>query len=176
MFDEIFDQIDKLNAKEKLEFLKLLQQKQSKGEFGSETRKVVVNGCFGGPSISIKCLKYLIAEGSENAKTVTLNKHLNDEDYEPGTYDIIDEENKRHLPYEKYKDLEINDEEYECSYGLYKGWREDPHLIKAIETLGSEACSGSCAHLVVETVKIPMGFTYTVSNYDGCEGTELISL
>ena len=171
MFEEIFAQIDKLDANEKLEFLKLLQQRQSKGDFGSETKKVVVNGCFGGPSISVKCLKYLIDSGSEKAKKVKLNKRLNDDDYD-AEMDIIDYESKFGIKYEQYKNLEINDDEYECC-NLYEGWREDPVLIKAIETLGSEACSGSCAHLVVETIKIALGFTYDIRDYDGNENIEL---
>lgn len=45
--------------------------------------------------------------------------------------------------------------------------RADPLLVQAIETLGSEVCSGSCAELAIE--EIPDGAKWEIDEYDGFE-------
>jgi hypothetical protein len=45
--------------------------------------------------------------------------------------------------------------------------RNDPKLIEAIETLGTEVASGPLAR--VEVVEIPNGIDWTIEEYDGQE-------
>ena len=53
-------------------------------------------------------------------------------------------------------------------YGwLYGVERNDPDLVAAVETLGSESASGMCAELKV--VDIPDGIEYEIAEYDGNE-------
>ena len=62
----------------------------------------------------------------------------------------------------KYREFK-NPDEYDRSIK-----RDNPKLIKAIETLGAEACSGECAKL--EIVEIPDNLIHWhIDEYDGSE-------
>ena len=45
--------------------------------------------------------------------------------------------------------------------------RDDPKLVKCVETLGSKRASGTCANLVI--VEIPDETNYGIEEYDGVE-------
>ena len=51
--------------------------------------------------------------------------------------------------------------------GLYKTPRHDPTLVLAVEHLGSQVSSGSCAKLALHVLQ---GDRYYIEEYDGNEG------
>ena len=70
-------------------------------------------------------------------------------------------------------DLEWNGYGYLCNEDFdiesenYNEWRSAPRLIAAIEKLGEEVSSGSCA--AIEVVDIPDGIEWFIDEYDGQE-------
>ena len=82
-------------------------------------KKVVINGDYGGFSISLEAAKFMANRGNEQAKSEI-------DDYE-----------------KKKQNLDIG------FYGFgYTYQRDDPDLVAAVETLGERA-SGSCASLMI---------------------------
>lgn len=101
--------------------------------------KVVINGCYGGFSLSRKALHQLRELGNEHA--------LADVDWG-----------------EKYSDGSVNS--YHYNGFLRSIPRDDPQLVQVVEEMGADA-NGSCADLVV--IEIPDGISWHVEEYDGNE-------
>ena len=102
--------------------------------------KVVINGCFGGFSLSHKAFLELREMG---------NKHALEEPDTGGFYK--DGSGPRGDAFDSFcRDIP----------------RDDPQLVEIVMKLGKEA-SGSCAQL--EVVEIPDGIEWEVEEYDGSE-------
>ena len=57
----------------------------------------------------------------------------------------------------------------EKEYDYYNKNRDDPLLVRCVETLGSKVASGSCAELAVTTFNIEV----EIDNYDGMESASV---
>jgi hypothetical protein len=111
--------------------------------------KVAYNNCFGGFSISKACAEYMAERGCEISK-----KSL--EDFA-----------KPLDPNDTFDAITLNYGGVRTWYGYGDYERNSPLLIEAIETLGSELASGSCARLAI--AEIPDGAQYEIDEYDGSE-------
>lgn len=109
--------------------------------------KVVINNCFGGFGITLKCVQTMAEMGHEKAIEI-----LNHKDFT----------GKKEPRYQGY------------TVGDYKGFyprdlydnRHDPILIKAIEKIGTKEASDECAELLVCEIE---GNQYDITDYDGWE-------
>jgi hypothetical protein len=111
--------------------------------------KVVINGNYGGFSISKKCAEYMAARGNERARLELQraeNASKEDKVFNGGFYG--------------FGYVEGMDGQYD---------RTDPDLIAAVEEMGT-AAGGQCATLKI--VKIPDGIEWKIDNYDGYESIE----
>lgn len=102
--------------------------------------KIVINCDFGGFSLSDACLLHM---GIKFTTVTEEHKHA-----------------RGHFhTYRKYEDENFRDSSVE---------RTDPRLIRAIEDLGEQVCSGEYACLRV--VEIPDNLKHWhIEDYDGCE-------
>lgn len=103
-------------------------------------KKVAINVCFGGFSLSDAAFELLL-----NLKQIRFEKRSDGYYYDPDSDAFISQ-------YSFYDD---------CAEQ-----RSDVDLIKVIETLGP-AANGSCASLAI--VDIPDDVDYTIEEYDGFE-------
>lgn len=132
-------------------------------------KKVVINDCYGGFSLSPKALLWLYDKGMTCIACDV-------ETYYGKNHAIRVKEDlqkwREHLSGNK----ELNDwyhmtvfspdEKFTLNpYGVPH--RSDPLLIECIETLGSKEASGPCAKLKI--VEIPDDIEYTIEEYDGIE-------
>ena len=108
-------------------------------------KKVAINRCYGGFSLSDAAYGRLIELG---AKTCEGN--------------VAPDENVLCI-HESTKDIEIYGRYY-----IHWGYdmRDNPLLVQVIEELGN-AANGSCAD--IEIVEIPGDIEYTIDDYDGIE-------
>ena len=138
--------------------------------------KVVINACYGGFSISLEAARHMAAAGSARAQqdVASHEKELaafaqyrdhgtkppgegRDVAFSTGMWDIAIKYDK--LPqYHGYGYVEGMDGGYE---------RNDPLLIAAVESLGSEKAGGE--HSTLKVVEIPDGTDYEIDEYDGYE-------
>jgi hypothetical protein len=119
-------------------------------------KKVVINSCFGGFSISKDAAEFMAERGSERAKR-EIEEHAKPLDPN-NTFDAISlRYSKGERDWHGYGYVEGMDGAYE---------RDDPLLVEAVEALGAKA-SGRCAELKV--VEIPDGAEWEISEYDGNE-------
>lgn len=144
-----------------------------------ENKKVVINRCFGGFSLSPKAIKRL---AELNGKECYFFKH----DYKNDKHTSISlkEAEKDSLFFTAFSVSnpdEILPKERRGKDGTYKEFNEeygkidldmrpddrtDKHLIQVVEELGDES-SGSCAEL--EIIEIPEDVGYEIDDYDGME-------
>lgn len=132
------------------------------------TRKVVINNCYGGFGLSVACVKELIRRGCSGISKIPVGKFFKDYSATPKT------------GYKKEKDKELT--VYRSGICTYVGDdnfiydnitgipRDDPILVKVIEDLGAEICSGDYAKLKI--VEIPCSVTWIINEYDGLEVVE----
>lgn len=111
---------------------------------GKEKKKIAINTCFGGFSLSRKAMERLIQLGYTE-------RHWNEKGF--GGY------NSREEAIEATK-----------NYGFVECERDDKRLIKVIEEMGSKKASGSCAKIKI--VKIPAEIDWEIDEYDGLESVE----
>jgi hypothetical protein len=97
--------------------------------------KIVINRCYGGFSLSRAAVQRLLQLG-----------------WKPSANELT------------YLNKEIDGKGY-FGYSPLHMPRHDPLLIQVVEELGSEAASGDCAKLAIETIT-PY---YSIRNYDGME-------
>lgn len=134
--------------------------------------KVVINKCWGGFSISLKCAELMAEMG---------NKQAADEvaEYEKKNkwvkYYLKHGKWPEECPKEEQPTLAIH-AKYSKSAQFYgygytnegNGYsRHNPELVAAVEQLGSAVASGEHAELKV--VEIPDGVEYEIDEYDGME-------
>lgn len=104
------------------------------------TKRVVINSCFGGFSLSEKAIYWLREQG-----------------YQPAIEEV--------LLGETWEDGTVNDSTFN-SYLYRPPSRDDELLIQCVETLGP-AANGRFAELTI--VEIPADVEYTIEEYDGLE-------
>lgn len=135
--------------------------------------KVVINKCYGGFGLSPEALLWLNEQGynGEEFKT-TVEEYYGDDrlsdESSLGFQNRISEWRKYLKNTEERASLFLvvftPDEKYVLSYHGIE--RNDPLLIKCVETLGQKA-NGQCADLSI--VEIPNGVQYSIEEYDGIE-------
>jgi hypothetical protein len=126
--------------------------------------KIVINSCYGGFGLSyeavmlyakLKGIKLYAFQRKVDKKSLTFEKCI---PYKKGDKAFMISYSTKPLKDGKYeKDsyfLEIDIE------------RNDPALVKVVETLGKKA-SGDCAELRI--VEIPKGIKWSIDEYDGIE-------
>jgi hypothetical protein len=130
-------------------------------------KKVVINDCYGGFSLSPKALLWLYAKGMTCIACDV-------EKYYGKNYPIRANEDLQ--KWREYLSGNVEpsyfvtifspDEKFVLDrYGIKD--RSDPLLIECIETLGSKDVSGQCAKLKI--IEIPDDIEYTIEEYDGIE-------
>jgi len=138
--------------------------------------KVVINGCYGGFSLSPEALQRLYDIGMKEIATPV-------DEYFPPDRRAEDDEKYKTFGYthaingwREYKagkregrflflTVFTPDEQFVLN-GDREVNRDDPRLIQIVEEMG-EAANGSCANLRI--VEIPDGTDYEVNEYDGFE-------
>lgn len=130
-------------------------------------KKVVINDCYGGFSLSPKALLWLYAKGM-TCIACDVEKYYGKNYTDRANEDL--QKWKEYLSGNEKQSYFVTtfspDEKFVLDqYGINN--RSDPLLIECIETLGSKDVSGSCAKLKI--VEIPDDIEYTIEEYDGIE-------
>ncbi len=112
----------------------------------SEVRKIVVNKCYGGYSLSDACHVELMKRGHE----LSLREQQ--------------EEDEAYVDEPKWSALSWKD-----SWGRDIP-RDDVMLIEVLESLGVESCSG--AHASLHVTEVPSNVEWWIHEYDGSEHVE----
>lgn len=126
--------------------------------------KLVINGCFGGYSLSPKAIKRL-AE-LQGRPCYFFTGGLRDT-YERQPDDFA--ETDHHMFFTAFDVPDPNVEDFDYSAHVLEARpdnRSDPLLLQVVQELGEEA-NGSCAKLQV--VEIPDGVKWHIAEYDGIE-------
>lgn len=118
-------------------------------------KKIVINECYGGFSLSQDAMEYLRIK--YNIPVIEINEYYMAPDNSKLIFII-------HKNYNSSK-YYIND--------YFDTRRDDPMLIEVVELLGSKKASGRCAKLKIK--EIPDTSYVTISEYDGFETVKLIS-
>jgi hypothetical protein len=127
--------------------------------------KIIVNRCFGGFGLSPKAIsEYLKLKGKEC--------HFYKLDYNIEVYRKISIEHASTYDTSLTKDLgqEVpHNWDYIKPYYFYYNniERNDPDLVKVVESIGVEEASGKMA--LLEVVEIPDDVQWEIDNYDGSE-------
>ena len=131
--------------------------------------KVVINGCYGGFSISKECAEYMEKLGSKQAKAELdeWKKNKKEIDYylKHGKFRGAEEHAYLEIDARYKKEPSFYGYGYTGGFDGYR--RDDKYLVEAVEKLGSKKASGYCAELRV--VEIPDGTDYYIDEYDGLE-------
>ena len=136
-----------------------------------KTKKVVINGCYGGFSLShAAMMRYAELKGIKLYGYVPKrDRHGNHDldNYIP--FEGNEEERFLCIHYttkklEEGTSKELNDHYFEG--GNRDADRDDPDLVKVVEELGEKA-NGSCASLKI--VEIPEDVKFVIEEYDGIE-------
>ena len=134
--------------------------------------KIVVNKCFGGYSISPKAALWLFERGFDEAGfKIPVDEYWGNDTY--GDDHILSKKSalkKWHEYLQGKKDYFFltyfsPDEKFVLNSRHEK--RDHKLLVECIETLGSEASSGSSAEL--EVIEIPDNVDWEIHEYDGLE-------
>jgi len=135
----------------------------------SKTKKVVINKCYGGFSLShAGMMRWAELNGIELYGYVAIR----DKCFKStGKYELYDpkKHDKKNLLCVHYtnKLLETpNDSELNKYYRHIDVERDDPCLVQLVKEMGKKA-SGSCAEL--EIVEIPADVNFVIEEYDGME-------
>ena len=135
--------------------------------------KVVINGCYGGFSLSDKAEDLYAKKSGFELFRYSQTKYKHNGDCE--LYERVKPEDGDSLfNYTFKKDLGDSFSDFTCDdeSGYWYSTdidRTDPLLIEVVEELGKDS-SGSCASL--EIVEIPDGISWEISEYDGNETVE----
>lgn len=132
------------------------------------TRKIVINACFGGFSLSHEAvLRYAELKG------VTV--HTKPLGFGTGyLYATIPWDEMPEAPEPWHEETIEKRIAFNQAYAKHQFYdrdfpRDDPHLVQVVEELGAKA-SGECAKLKI--VKIPDDVKWEISEYDGMESVE----
>lgn len=109
-------------------------------------KKVVLNGCFGGFSLSKEAVLAILERKGIEVDRVEEDRY--------GSFTIYTSDNKTHSSY------------------YLSGDRDDTDLVAVVEELGEKA-NGSCAKLYIDEYD-DESFDYYIDEYDGSEDLELI--
>lgn len=134
-------------------------------------KKVVINDCYGGFSLSPKALLWLYERGM-TCIACDVEKYYGKQYADRFAEDLQKWDLQKWREYLKgngesyFITVFSPDEKFTLSpYGVKD--RSDPLLIECIETLGSDVCSGQCSKLKI--VEIPDDVQYFIEEYDGYE-------
>lgn len=137
----------------------------------SATKKVVINACYGGFSLSPRATKRL-AE-LQGRECYFFNNRAPDGGYDLHRYFpiSIEQAESQGLFWSAFDVADPNG----CDYSAhilddFDAKRDDPLLIQVVEELGAghrTGASGSCANLRI--VEIPADVEYVIDEYDGSE-------
>ena len=136
--------------------------------------KLVINGCYGGFSISLKAARHMAVAGSPRANKVVAEHEKELRDFKAYKKNGNVPKEKRSADHQKNMwdiDIKYGSLPKFHGYGYADGFdggfeRSDPLLVSAVESLGDEA-SGDLAKLKV--VEVPDGVEWELSEYDGIE-------
>lgn len=123
-------------------------------------RKIVINGDYGGFSVSEAAARRMAELGSACAA------HEVNEYDRKNRGELTEEEAEWHA---KYPTLTAHWYGYlhgDRKAGVDELTRDDPFLVQVVEEMGRDA-NGTCAHLQV--VVIPAGVEWQIEEYDGSE-------
>jgi len=142
-------------------------------------KKVVINDCYGGFSLSDKaCQRYLELIGK---KAFYFKSDFSGSNYEPledgektfySTIFTVNNPNEILKEFGSWHSMSLAEKKkynkvYESiSFSSRELERDDPILVQVVKELGSDA-NGRCAELKI--VKIPDDVEYTIEEYDGNE-------
>lgn len=130
--------------------------------------KVVINGCYGGFSLSNFAHKELLRRKGKEC-------YFYEWEFNNGYHRIDDDPDKHFSVIISTKDYgkhtNIIEEEHIAPYYRYdENFRTDYDLVSMIEEFGSEKCSGRYAEL--EIIDVPAGTYFRIDEYDGLENIE----
>jgi hypothetical protein len=134
--------------------------------------KVVINSCFGGFGLSIKALLWIYESGYRGEEFVVPADKYYGQDTEAGNISgryVEDLKEFKKLIGDGKKDsmfLTVFTEDGKNVLSYRDLDRDNPVLVKCVETLGEDA-SGECSSLKV--VEIPDGIEWEIDEYDGRE-------
>ena len=126
--------------------------------------KVVINGCFGGFSLSTEAMKRAISEGASGILVHTEDEYTGGRGRCIGSekfHDVGDGYEVGWIEHVLYKDGKV------YTHDNHKdGVRGDPVLVRIVEEMGA-AANGQCASLKV--VEVPDDAEWKIAEYDGNE-------
>lgn len=130
--------------------------------------KVVINGCFGGFSLSIKARMDILHRKGKNA-FVYHEVNVPRRGYQKvDNYDTSVGEWRYYVLDTDLGDFTVWDDAFsEARFNDVS--RNDPDLVAVVENLGDKA-NGDCAELYV--VEVPDDVEWEISEYDGSESVE----
>jgi hypothetical protein len=120
-----------------------------------KTKKVVINNCYGGFSLSFEAILELVGK-CEHVKLLAPERYFGRKMSEA---DIRDEKNKPYQLSPWKDDMIIHDGHRECG-------RDCPALVETVERLGKKS-DGQMAALKI--VEIPADVDFVIEEYDGAE-------
>lgn len=135
-------------------------------------KKIVINRCFGGFSLSAKALKRYCDLQNKPCYFFTLSFANGYQPIEIGNEDKLfyafSIKNPIHYTPKEWIELPKEEKEAFNNSHIYcrEIKRDDPYLIKVVEELGEESF-GLCAELKI--VEIPDDVDWEISEYDGME-------
>ena len=126
-------------------------------------KKIVINACYGGFSLSPRALKRYAELAGRECFFFTSN--LSTRAYKPVNVDDLDDEWFFSSFDTPHPNEEVTNENYRQN-NIDPQERDDPVLIQVVEELGSGA-NGRCANLKI--VEIPDDVEWEIEEYDGNE-------
>lgn len=130
------------------------------------TKKIVINECHGGFTLSPEAALWLFERGMKNM-TYKVSEYYG-KDYLKEYFKNDLDEWKAYL-LDKSRDchfITVFSPDEQFVLNTRPDRRDDPLLIECVETLGERA-SGSCSELKI--VEIPADIEWTIEEYDGLE-------
>lgn len=118
-------------------------------------RKIVINKCYGGFGLSKKAVQVLAEKGV--IKGVKLTKYYSKLSMEKAMKEFVADAKIMEL-------ILYEGKVYSCGRGDIS--RDNPELVKVVETLGNDA---SGRHADLKVVEIPDDIIWNVEEYDGIE-------
>lgn len=125
--------------------------------------KIVINRCYGGFGLSRAAKIHMLENGGcEHIRLMTPREYYGDKLSDHEILERMERDLQMYLGLLMYEGKVVLDD-----HGYQVENRTCDHLIRTIETLGREICSGDYAKLAV--IEIPDDIEYEIDEYDGKE-------
>ena len=129
--------------------------------------KIAINTCFGGFSLSLAALHWLVRHSKKFADDCSTIS-----EYFSGDHQVVKIEPHPELKdiwvyHTRWSDQFVYQDKVLSEYHYQRHERSDPDLIAVLETLGCEICSGRAAQLKI--VDVPDDVDWEIQEYDGKE-------